>query len=242
MTVSGARPVVGLACSSTVGGPPSLLTTIEVATTSPAGTAAVAVAMFCPVVSGTSAAAKTSPLTTAVTPFTLTPTFAGPAIVPRTVTRSARIVAPAVGSEITREIAGGASMAVTSTVLGSLGNSPSRAFAPGAGGEVPHHPRSRRTIRRTRSAGGSSRVPRAEPPRKGRPWARQSGSDPFRHHGRGDGVLDRRPCERRPGRRPEAPCRKRHRSHARRGRGERSRRALRRSRLTANSCRSSRMV
>src|SRR5438128_1876718 len=32
--------------------------------------------------------------------------------------------------------------------------------------EVPHHPRSRRTIRRTRFTGGSSRVPRAEPPRK----------------------------------------------------------------------------
>ena len=56
---------------------------------------------------------------------------------------------------------------------------------------MPHHPRSRRTIRRTRFAGGSSRVPRAEPPRKGRPWARQSGSDPFRNDGRGDGALDR---------------------------------------------------
>ena len=98
---------------------------------------------------------------------------------------------------------------------------------------MPHHPRSRRTIRRTRSAGGSSRVPRAEPRRKGRPWARQSGSDPFRHDGRGGGALDRRPSGRRPGRRPEAPCRKRHRSHARRGRGERPKRALRRSRLTA---------
>src|SRR5207249_10968495 len=104
--------------------PPSLLTTIEVATTSPAGTAAVAVTMFCPAVSGTSAAAKTWPLTTAVTSFTLTPTFAGRAIVPLTVTRSAEIVTPATGPEIVREIAGGTPMAVTSTGLGSPWSTP----------------------------------------------------------------------------------------------------------------------